>query len=493
MKTFEDLKKERGRISVRSYGAAAGAGTLILDGARSQLILSTNGLFEPTTDVNGWFDLKVRHGRETIWLHNALVQMTSQHSWRSSDCETQIFPNYVIFNANSLGRSNRIAWIAFRIAKLKNFFHHGIVEWQSLYEAPKDVLSAIKKLRKRGTFARTYDFYKPETLYLVHKLPRVMSFKVEGRQYEIGWGLSTRGPTWDSIALKAEPYARISFPKLVDIEQATDFAWAWMRLFSQLAMEHLDIISMSVAGRRRGPPTAAEVYLPNNAQEERFERESSFSFGPGEAPLSRWKERGSLSKAMQSWISREDARSTFRVSVDTAIANLAERTSLQDIVTLCSAIESLDELKSDDMMLDSSLDAIANGAIQAAAAVAPGVDPNRVRGVINLLRHRSLPQRLKLVLDAIAPHITNAESKKIRSGTLGLRAIAAHGGPISELSIPRVRPIVVALAGVCVLYDALTSGFPTNAGESRRLRALRETKEALQWIAHLEERATGSA
>jgi hypothetical protein len=231
------------------------------------------------------------------------------------------------------------------------------------------------------------------------------------------------------------------------------------------------------------------VYLSNAKRRDGKKEFDAWAFRSGDSPFSTWKERKNLGIAMQAWVSKEAERHTFRVNLDRVIANMRKGESLEDIVTLCSAVESLDELKSPQTLTDKDLKNISKAAIAGAQEAGVTIDPARIRSVLALLKHQSLPQRLKLLMEAIAPHVSDNHAKAIISGALSLRTIAAHGGSIASLKIPRVSPIVTALAGACVLYDLLTSDFPPKANDHFRLRASRQIEEALDWMAHLEARA----
>jgi hypothetical protein len=484
MKSLKQLEEEFANVTVRME-RPSGAGTLILSRQNTALTISTRSYWFPKTDINGWFDVKVKHGHQTILLHNALLKSQTDHTRKSH--ETRIFPNMVVFGAQALDKTNSVSSVLFRIEKIGYFFHHHIVEWQSLYKAPKEVLAALKKLRKNKEFPIAYEFFKPDALYLIHRPPLVLSFSAKGFKYEVGWGYSQRGLGWDAAQVRAEPFGIITFPKPVSLDQATDEVWAWKRYFTQVALEHLDITMLSVGGRKR-KWRYGDVYLPNNTFRDQLDS-GGWSFRKGDAPYSRWVDRKSLEKVMQTWLSKDTKRQIFRVSLDRAIKSASDGESLEDIVTLCSAIESLAELKSAAAISNSEVETLSNAAIKAAKDAKIGIDANRIKGVLSLMKHQSLPQKLKAMFEALSQFIKPEYAKKITTATLELRAIAAHGNPLANFSVPRISPVVRALTCSCVLYDLLTSGVPLKANETFRLRAIRDLEEAVQWMMRLEAQA----
>lgn len=486
MRTFDEIESKEARLSVQTIGKPEGSGMLTLDREQTSLSLSTNELFYPKTDINGWFDIRLRHGSRAILLLNSLFQSQTDHGNKREMWETGIFPNIVVFNADALDKNDKVRTVLFRIEKFADFFVHHVIEHQSLYEAKQDVFRSLKKLRNNKfskQYPVRYDFHKPDSVYLVHLPPRVLSFKALGNKFEMHWGMSSRGFGWDGIQVKAEPIGKITFAESKSIDEAIDEIWIWKRLFCQLAMERLDLTTIS--SRSTTKRLFADIYL-SNAKRKSQKESDPWSFRRGESPYSQWSERKKLGETMQAWLSKNQARNRFRVNVDRVIANLRKSVDLEDIVTLCAAVESLDELKSSKGLADKDIKKIAKAAAQAALDEKIPVDPARIHSVIGMLKHHSLPQRLKLLMAALAPAVTPAQAKTIISGAVSLRVIAAHGGSIASLSIPRVQPIVTALAGACVAYDLLTSGFPPKANEHTRLRAMRQIKDSVDWLSHLE-------
>lgn len=483
MKSFAELEEKDSQLSVQ-LADLDGSGVLILDRDQSMLRLTTKKAFSPKADINGWFDIDLVSGTQSVVLLNALFR--SQKGFGTSNTESEIFPNIVVIGAEALSGRRRVRSVVFGLNKIENFFSHRVIESHFL-SGSRQQASKILKYARRVRLSQKYkvqsDFSRPDSVYIVHKTPKILSFDALGSRFEIHWGMrSSHG--WGSITLRAEPFAHIRFSAPKSVDDAIDEIWIWKRLFCQLAMERLELTGVWARGvpRRR----YADIYLPNTARDGKKRDFDAWAFRSGESPFSSWRDRHKLAEGMQSWLSKEKGRRTFRINVDRVIANLHERVSLEDVVTLCSAIESLDELKSDGGLSNGDIGIIADAAVAGASRAGIAIDPARIRGTLGLLKHRSLPQRLKGLMNAISTAVTQEDAKIIMDGTLGLRTIAAHGGSITSPSIPRVSPIVTALTGCCVLYDLLTSAFPARANDSSRVRAAQQISLALDSIALLE-------
>ena len=92
---------------------------------------------------------------------------------------------------------------------------------------------------------------------------------------------------------------------------------------------------------------------------------------------------------------KDDERRFFRIAVDRVIDRSQKRISLDDILTMCAGIEGLAELNEDSAVGSDQINAVAEAAQKTAQEA--GISMDRLRGVLDLLRHQSLPRRLKLL------------------------------------------------------------------------------------------------
>jgi ApeA N-terminal domain 1 len=239
----------------------------------------------------------------------------------------------------------------------------------------------VRDLRSSGQTnlrRRRHDFSNPDTLYLLHQLPRPTSFEMEGARYSIFAGATRTRTGWQSLTLETHPILQITFPEPTAIDMILDRIWSWKRFFSQVALEpvNLEMLYLRPSLRRAG--AYASVYLPNVSAEKP-------DIHPGDIPLNRWNDRRQLNVVMQNWLSRARSRHAFRVLVDHVISAVKRRVSHEDILTLCSAIESLSDLPRTNGASRRTVRRLADAAVQVNVEHALGLDPSRIRGVIGQL------------------------------------------------------------------------------------------------------------
>jgi hypothetical protein len=344
---------------------------------------------------------------------------------------------------------------------MKNFFHYEYIEKHHSLGMDAKLRRDLLKIRKRAdavnkyqNFTREHDFYSPDNIYIVHRRPKILKFSVDDVVYEI-IGFASGGAGWSRVKLESKLVGRIYFKKLVSIDRGIDAVWTWKRWFSQVASQRYEPeeVSISAKNRRRSPP--ASVYLPNVSSRE-GDKDESGHFGPHIAPFNRWNERDKLSEIMKAWIRNEPSRRRFRVNLDSVISRMRVRHDVQDIVVLCSAVESLPTAAGDEYD-PKKLDEIASSADAKAASLGVSIQAGRVRGLLSMLSRRSLPDRLREIFSEIemAPNDQKSLIKNIKE----LRTIGAHGVSISDETLPEVNPVVVALASACILFEMKSAGF----------------------------------
>jgi ApeA N-terminal domain 1 len=395
MESFAELEDRYRLTPVQGEkDGAIASGVLTLDREKTTVVLTCTKPVGYPYDRNGWFNLHLKGSNGvSILLHNALHTQSITHGMKDRQFEEHIFPNAIVFGADKLAKDGRLGSISFCLNKLRYFFWYEHFEWQSLYKATPQQLASLRRLRRDQE--RRYDFFHPLELYVIHQPRRVLRFKAGDSTYEIFSGYSSKGGGWSDLNLKAEPSARNTFDTPVSIDDAVNRIWTWKRFFSQVAMQTLSVEAISAGTRRRRYPEAT-LYLPYarvNSQENSYPGD----FHPGDAPLNRWRDRGALAEVMQRWLSKEERRRQFRISVDDVVENMRKRASITDIVTLCSAIEGLSELNEKTALSDAQIEVIVCGAAAAATASSIEVTPDRLRGLLKMLQHQSLPRKMNLL------------------------------------------------------------------------------------------------
>ena len=484
MKSFNELEKRFQRTAVRgaSTNTRSAAGMLLLARDKTEVVLSSSRPLSHHRDDNGWFDLRLRAGNgETILLRNALTVRTTKTTYGVSRTafEETIFPNIVIFNGKQLGEGAFVNSITFSFAALRCFFYYQYFEWISLHRATKTDLDTIKKLRRRGPRGSS-DFFRPTELYVLHRPQRLFTFAANDQTYSAFAGLSALGPSWNNIQVQAQVYATIKFAKSTTIDEAIDRVWQWKRFFEQIALQPFSVDALSVRLKSTSSGIAADVYLPNVGPEDA-------EIHPGDLPLNRWKDRSQLVNAMRAWLLKDDARRLFRATAARVIDRSRKRISIDDVVSLCAGIESLAELGENPSISPAQIDALAAAAQAAAATHSIEVDSNRIKGVLGLLQHQSLPRRLKLLAKKLQPSVSKRDGELIADAVRDLRKVAAHGQALPKTVHPKIGPAVEALLGLCVLYDLTTCSVPISANESSYIAAMKRVRGAVDELRRLKQ------
>lgn len=479
MKSFEELEEQHQRspLQVDDPKISDASGLLILAREKSEVVLSSSKPLTHTTDDSGWFDLRVRASNgEIILLRNAVTLETTSYGARNAFLE-KIFPNIVVFRADHLGKDTRIIAITFSFPALKYFFYYQYFEWLGIHNADQKDLAILKKMR-RAHRSRP-DFSHPTELYVIHRSPRyLIRFQAGDRKYSVFSGHSSVGPSWNNIEVRTQPFATISFGTSVTIDEAIDHIWEWKRFFEQVSFQPLNVETISANSKGRRPNVSSDIYLPNVSTERA-------DIHPGDIPLNLWKDRAPLSRGMQSWLSKEPERRPFRVAIARVIDRSRERASLDDIVTLCAAVESLTEFQEDSQLSSTQIDVLASAAQTAAVEQGIEVNPDRIRDLLQLLRSQSLPRRLKLLGRKLQPSIPKSDTELVMEVVRRLRTITAHGQSLKEIKLPQVAPAVQALLGMCVLYDLTTCSIPIKAREHSHIMAMKQVSRAIKKLRQL--------
>ena len=458
MKYFTELEKDHSNTNVKlKYRDVSVSGVLSVAGADTSVKISMSEPFEFDTDTNGWFDMTLSSGSgDKLFLHNALQSGTTSYGLKGLHHEASIFPNYIAFGAHHLSETGHLTTIGFELEGLERFFHFGVIERHHLHKVKPEIIQNIKSLRhQRGQFSKDYDFYFPEQVWLLHRLPRVQNFRVGDRVYEIHIGI-TYSLSWNEPKLKFTPLALIHFDEPVSIGDALGHVWDWRRFFCQISMVQYRYQGIWARFKRR-PRGYASLYLPN--LRERTKRKDQYLPHGNLDPLNGWKSRRELAGIMERWLSQQGERRVFRANLDYVISEMGHTASPDHIALLCAGIESVNDFDSVSPYSKSDIAKLVEGA--AAAGLAAGVDVqiDRLRGLLGLLRKDNVRHRIKALQSAIRTLVPN-EWELILEPTQKIRNARVHGSSGLEQLMPNLSPTTHALAGMCVIWDQRTSGLP---------------------------------
>jgi len=267
MDSFAELEKKHERRSIQLTEASVvkASGYLAVARDRTEVVLSSSTPISHPHSDNGWFNLRLRAGVETILLQKAVsihsTAFASQEGGLQRATEEKIFPNIIIFNAPSSDAEYTVKSVSFALSGLRQFFYYQYFEWHGLYGAKKNVLRTLRKLRSKG---RASDFFRPSDLYVVHHpTPHLIRFRVGACTYSVWARYHKTGPSWNELRVEAEPVASIHFDKPVSVDDALDRVWQWRRLFNQLAMQTLNIDGISMRSDKQ--PVFAESSTRNQS------------------------------------------------------------------------------------------------------------------------------------------------------------------------------------------------------------------------------------
>jgi hypothetical protein len=483
MKTFDELEKAHRNLTIGLEKEGA-MGVLALSGTKTTASLHSQKPLKLKGDDRGWFDLRLDAPEVgDIFLHHALVTNTTTRMGAPTAHETKIYPNVIAFGASAINADGSVAMVAFTLEKLSSFFDYQVFERLSLYKLGDKKLEELRALRKEqgGGDQDDHDFFAPTEVHLTHRVPRFLKFRVGQRIYEVfGAGRSQSG--WASVKMESWPRAIIKFDTPVSIDTALDYVWEWRRYFESMAMEAMQPLEISVAGSKKSRAATAELYLPG--LEPQPPSSETFGFWKGHIPLRTWKERRALSAAMKAWLDKGEERRAFRAAINKVLRRHRRRVIVQDIVTLCGGIESLEELKVPNNEISSDdVQALTSGAYAVAASAGIKVTEQRLKGLLGMLRMQSLQGKMKLMADAVQSLAPSDDCDVIVKAAMRLRNAAAHGQEVSRMLSPDTAPTIEGLLALCVFFDLLTSGVSAVAKAGRLREAFSEAVRELRQLA----------
>lgn len=491
MPTFERIESGQPTTSVFiDMPGIQGSGMLELKGDKTRAVLNTSEAFRFGAKRSGWFDVRLRDGDgKRILLHNAISLETRMPHAERSDYGETLFPNIIVFEADCLGKGDMVRKVSFSTAKLADFFHYQHYEWHSMYRADAKVRRSIRDLRRMPQiYPREYDVFAPDDVYVTHRVPTGIKFRVDDRVYRASSYLGGGSNGFNKVTLQSEAFAEISFDRPISIDAALDHVWDWRRFFQQLAMEPLPVLSMSLKGTARNDHRWASVLMPNLSREPGANTNIR-SFNAGEAPFNDWSERHNLAKLMQAWLSKNAERRLFRAMVDNVLT-APHGIELNHINGLTAAIDSLNELKGTAVSKE-DLDVLAAGAVAAARAHNIDVPETRINAVIGGMKNQPLRQKLKATAKPLASILTSKDANRLITEVLELRRTSAHGHAVADMTLPTLMPTVRALVGLCVMWDLATCGAEVDWAQVERCKPRSILRDEGFYLMHIKRNLDG--
>jgi hypothetical protein len=253
--------------------------------------------------------------------------------------------------------------------------------------------------------------------------------------------------------------ATIKFDTKVPLTDAIDEVWTWRRFFHQLAMRPLALTAIECRPSSRSRAPASDVYLSNLDNPPKLDTGYP-RFSARNVPFNTWRDRKKLATFMRAWLERDEQRRQFRSRLDHVLDKMQSVTSTSLVAELCSAIETLEELRKPSELAAADLSKMIDAAAAVGATTLPPVPRERVKGLLGLLLHQSLPQSLKALAAELGDVVPMPLSRDVIRHARDFRTFDAHGGSWEELRVPLVMPTLHVLAAMCVLWDLKTSGLP---------------------------------
>jgi hypothetical protein len=469
MESFTELATRYRRVAV--HGLETGAdlsGTLELAGDETMAHLSSKQEIGSEGNEKGWFDLNVvGPSGIRILLHNALLRSQTDHGlsngFTSARTSYAIFPNLVVFDTGGVTTDGKVRAISFTADGFEAFFAYGALE--RLYLEPgDDQLKALLKAKRR--LLRKTDLFNPHEIHLRHGYGAPVKFRRDDARYDVQ--MSSRA-SWRGNQERFEliATATIQFDTLIDIDLAIERVWEWGWFFGQLAFNPLPLTALGVPGSLRKPGRSADFYLPSMADRDKLRCPNWQTVS---VPFCRWRERGQLQAAMQGWFAHCRSRETFRGLVANVLNSARQRIDVRHIISLCAAIESLDELTGPSPLRRNDIKAMVRAAQSAAIESGSSVDPARIASALAMLVRPSLKHRLEQ-LGAAVPFIAADDLKLLFLKVQNLRNGSAHGQAYALMESGLIAPTTIALTALCVLYDLTTSGIPVTFRDRSQLEA----------------------
>lgn len=472
MQPFDLIAAEHGTIPVRVVGMRGLHGVLKLEGRKTKIELQSSKFFHFETDDNGWCDIALLGPRGLkITAHNAVFSGTGQ-SWgrgRTRMHHASIFPNMLIMDSRAHSAEKTVAQISFSLMGLNDFFNYQYTEELNSFDLNDDTKSTLKNLRYSDE--NKLDSFDLSHIYICHRPKEVLKFKVDDRDYSIWSGGRASGLDWHGINLSIEHGGTIQFKAPVALDEALDRVYEWRQFFNQMAMAPLPITALSVAATKHQRAVIGDIYSPYLAESKPM-RSGLYGLHPARLPLNEWKDRSKLARSMESWLKKTPSRRPFRARLDTVIEHMQEGSSQSDIPELCAGIDSLDELKQKSEFSDALLERMASAAFETLPSSQTSVTAERLKGILGLLQHRSLSEKMKTLASETFPVNYALDTEAVIRLANTMRQDAVHRAVVRDQLYPALQSVADALACMCVAFDLGSSGIPLFEQEERNANCI---------------------
>jgi hypothetical protein len=397
---------------------------------------------------------------------------------RAGTYVSDVFPNTVIIGSENLRKDRTILGISIEFEGVENFFVYDTIEWRSFYGQDKkqDVLKAIREgawQPPRGLRGREY-VSDPDEIYVVHRPKTYLSFQIEDMTIKVWHSRSQRGLGWTGHEIKVTPIISVAFQSPISIDDAIERVWRIKGFFDQLALDDLQVRSLTFSKFKKGWPSA-DVYLSNEAQKT---RERRLDLHPMHVPFSRWNERKRFRETFSNWLSLSQERAFFRAAIRLSLIRLSREDDPTLITLIMAGIESLSELAGPSGISKETINEMAS----AAHKIDPSIEIESIKSLLGGLRRTSPKQRLLEV--CASSFVAPSEDANVTFATaaINFRNQIAHGRGLDEIDRRMAAELARALCYLCVAYDLETSGMPTKVTdkEGRSLLATSRMKWAWQ-------------
>ncbi len=295
-------------------------------------------------------------------------------------------------------------------------------------------------------------------IYVLRRYPKIFSFRVGTQKYECFYGYSQRGLGWQGIELKAKIFLRIVFDSPVSPQEALDSVYEIRRFFSQQQMGSMSFSGIYGRSKSRKAHRFCSFYIPGEASNIKRNSSDNYYSDSGSIVLNRWSQRKSLTALLKEWLAHAEQRRRYRILIDAVGDEIMERFSLEQLASLCSAVESLEELKGGDEIGRDVVRDMTAAAKKAASKHSVDLQDDRIHGCLSLLKRKSLSHRVKLMFNAVKKHFGSADIEigLLTKSISEMRTVAVHGSSPPQDVSPKLLSTNRALHALCVLYDIVT-------------------------------------
>lgn len=455
------------QVSFVYYGERA-TGVLKLDGEKTEVVFTTETKLNFDLDDDGWFQLEIEDCFGfSVLLVDAFISGGSR-SFKKR--QTKIFANYIIFNSENLSRSKKVKLVRFCLEGFNNFFAYNIST--NIYLSTKRQSKNISKFIQSETGK---NLNLVSQLVAIKRYPTPISFDAESAKYSFFMGGTYNTLGASEFKITQEPEAIITFTKTKSLREAIDNMSDWRNYFCQIAMRDLRTVSVSVE-KANSKHSRCPVYIPN--LDELNLRGNVVSIHSSDIPLNIWEDRHKHKKVMEKWISFGAIRRTYRLKLNGVIKRYKKIYSPNDVLELCAAVESLQNLSSEKILSADQFKLVKASLLTTLNEFETSqADKEILVSSLSKRRPVSLKSNLECFLGEIEFQMEAKYKKEFIKYVLKIRNHTAHGHASSVEYQPLLLCIRNLLLSLCVLYELNSCGLSNNNFRSGRSSVLGVAKE----------------